>query len=328
MTTQTAETTAITTHQAAPELPVSVRFTNSVVERFRNGVGDVALTKFQLRLAQNYFIAVEEAISKFELRRDPQKEQTPASWKTINMDRLAQDVVACARIGLDPLENNHISPVLYKNKRSGLYDVGMMPRYKGLQIKAQKYGLNPPDDIIIELVFSTDRFKSIKKDLKNKVESYEFEITNEFDRGDIIGGFYYFVYHAKPEQNKLVVMSKKDIDKRKPKYASNEFWGTWYERMAYKTICRAAYASIPIDSQKIDDDYHRLSRMESDSSEVEFNELIEQDANSTPLLLEDQPPLQQAEENNGEVIDQDTGEIIPPQPQQDIKPTSAAPFAR
>ena len=48
---------------------------------------------------------------------------------------------------------------------------------------------------------------------------------NEFARGDIVGGFYYHIYQDKPEKNKLVVMPLKEILKRKPQYASAEFWG-------------------------------------------------------------------------------------------------------
>jgi len=32
----------------------------------------------------------------------------------------------------------------------------------------------------------------------NKVESYEFEVTNPFDRGEIVGGFYYHSYNENP----------------------------------------------------------------------------------------------------------------------------------
>jgi len=115
-----------------------------------------------------------------------------------------------------------------------------------------------PDAVIVELVHKNDTFKVIKKDMNNKYESYDFEVVNPFDRGEIIGGFYYHAYKDNPEKNKIVTFTLADIEKRKPQYASVEFWGGektvwengkpagkekvegWYEKMCWKTIYRAA----------------------------------------------------------------------------------------
>lgn len=357
--TEQKDTTAI----AKSDQSMSIRFMNHVVQEYGNGVGEVALTNFQKRLAQNYFMAVDDALLKQEQKREyankspngRSKESVPATWANVNMERLARDVVACARIGLDPMENNHISPVLFKNNRTGKYDVGFIIRYKGLELKAWKYGLDCPDTVIVELVYSTDKFRSIKKSATNKIEGYEFEITNEFDRGDIIGGFFYHAYTHNPEKNKLVVMSKKDIDKRKPKYASAEFWGGevdqweedesgkrvkkkvssdgWYEKMAFKTVYRAAYSAITIDSQKIDDDYRRLSSAENMASGAEFEAEYSETANSTPLI--DMQPMQDdrvvdISVDPNEFIDERTGEVIdsgpgdPPPPAENAPPFAVA----
>ena len=48
----------------------------------------------------------------------------------------------------------------------------------------------------------------LKKSKDNKVEGYEFEINNPFDRGEIQGGFAYIQF-SDPEKNKLIMMSKK-----------------------------------------------------------------------------------------------------------------------
>jgi recombination protein RecT len=79
--------------------------------------------------------------------------------------------------------------------------------------------------VIIELVYTKDHFKEMKKGINNPVEGYEFEVVDSFDRGEVRGGFYYFAYKDNPEKNRLVVMPLKDILKRKPAYASVEFWG-------------------------------------------------------------------------------------------------------
>ena len=61
-------------------------------------------------------------------------------------------------------------------------------------------------------------YQQLKKDLG-------YVIENAFDKGDIMGGYYYHVYFDSPEKNKLRVFSMKDIEKRIPKTASVEFWG-------------------------------------------------------------------------------------------------------
>jgi recombination protein RecT len=85
------------------ESSLSVRFMNKVMTEFTSGVGEVALTKFQKRLAQNYFIAVNSTLQKAELKRLKKEEKyrdpIPVTWANVNMEGLAQDVVACARIG-------------------------------------------------------------------------------------------------------------------------------------------------------------------------------------------------------------------------------------
>ena len=51
--------------QLAPqEKTVAQRFMNKVIKEFTNGVGEVRLTKFQMRLAQNYFMAIDLALKR------------------------------------------------------------------------------------------------------------------------------------------------------------------------------------------------------------------------------------------------------------------------
>jgi recombination protein RecT len=276
------------TQVARQEESMSTRFMNAVVKEFSGSVGEVALTNFQKRLAQNYFIAADQALVKAEQRRDNKKNNLPVVWANVDMKQLALDVVAAARVGLDPAQPNHINMVPYRNNRTKKYNIGFIDGYRGIEMKAVKYGLDIPDDVTIELVYANDTFKPIKKDHRNKVESYEFEVSNPFDRGDIVGGFYYHAYKNNPEKNKLVVMSLKDILKRKPEYASKEFWGKdgWYEKMCHKTIHRAAYRDITIDSQKIDDDYLRLKKQEELFSDREIEAEIEAEANGPVIDIE------------------------------------------
>lgn len=278
----------MTTQVAKKEESLSVRFMNAITEEFTSAVDAPALTSYQRRLAQNYFIAIDQALERAEQRRNKNKNDLPVTWANVNMQQLALDVVAAARVGLDPAQPNHVNMVPYRNNKTKKYDIGFIDGYRGIELKAVKYGLDIPDDVTIELVYSNDHFKPIKKDANNKVESYEFEVNNPFDRGEIVGGFYYHAYKNNPEKNKLVVMSLKDILKRKPEYASKEFWGKdgWYEKMCHKTIHRAAYRDITIDSQKIDDDYLRLKQQEDLFSDREIEAEIEAEANGPIIDIE------------------------------------------
>jgi len=66
----------------------------------------------------------------------------------------------------------------------------------------------------VEVVYSKDKFTPLKKSKGNPIESYEFEIVEPFDRGEIIGGFGYIEYDE-PSKNTLVLMSKAAMNKRK-----------------------------------------------------------------------------------------------------------------
>jgi recombination protein RecT len=262
----------------------SERFTNAVLKEFVGNVGEVETSAFQKRLIQNYFIKLDQTLKASELKRLAKKtNQDPVqlTWDNINMPKLATDVMSFSLIGLDALQSNHINLIPYKNNATGKYDITFIIGYKGLELKAMKYGFEIPDDVVVELVYSNDKFKQIKKDINNRVEGYTFEVIDDFNRGEVVGGFYYHIFIKNSTKNKLKVFSLKDIEKRKPKYASSEFWGGtvdkwengkkvgveqidgWRDEMMLKTIYRSAYNDITIDSQKIDE--HLIRMMDNDS---------------------------------------------------------------
>ncbi|WP_407310584.1 recombinational DNA repair protein (RecE pathway) [Desulfosporosinus sp. SB140] len=313
---------------AVKEQSMSERFTNKVTALFQSNVGEVALTNFQKRLAQNYFIVADSVLRKAEEKRQKKSEQyrdkVPVVWTNVNMDELAQSVVSAARIGWDPMQDNHVNLIPYKDNATQKYSLTFIPGYRGRELKAKKYGLEVPDDVVVSLVYSNDVFKPHMKSFDNPVEHYEFDIVNPFDRGEIIGGFYYHVYFEKPEKNKLVIMSIKEILKRKPDKASPEFWGGekdvwkngkvvgkeqvegWHDKMCYKTVFIAAYKDITIDSQKIDDDYLRLNKLENDYKEIEVEQTISENANKgnvVDIQGEDVPPDNEA--LDAEIVEMD-----------------------
>lgn len=264
---------------AVQEPTIADRFLNSVLQNFNKGNGKIEVTGFQRKLIQNYFMKLDMVLRDAEQKRMAKDERyrdlLAFTWDNVNMPKLAQEVVAFTAIGLDPLQPNHINLIPFKNNSTKKYDINFMMGYRGMELKAKKYGVGVPDDVIIELIFSNDHFKQYKKDRSNNIEAYDFEVT-AFDRGEIIGGFYYYVFNDNPTKNKLKVFSLSDILKRRPEHASAQFWGGekdvwakddkgkniksgtekvegWFEEMCYKTIARAAYNNITIDSEKIDE---------------------------------------------------------------------------
>lgn len=306
---------------AAAPVPAEVkpnaaeRFTAKVMKEFGSTVGEIQVTDYQRQLVQGYFIAIdralksaeEERLRKNEKNKDHEKydNNLPVTWGNVNLNDLALDVVHYARMGLDMMQENHLFPIPYKNNKTGKYDMTLMPGYNGIQYIAEKYAVEPPLAVTVELVYSTDTFRPIKKSAENRVENYEFAINNAFDRGEIIGGFGYIEY-ADPVKNKLVIMTKKDIEKRKPKYASANFWGGkqkvwengkqvdqetdgWYEEMCLKTIKREIYSAkhIPRDPKKIDDNYQYMKMREARIAELEAQDII--DANANGMVIDVTP---------------------------------------
>jgi len=321
----------------------SERFQVKVFQEYYNGVGEVLLTESQKRLAQSYFIAVDGVLRMAEQKRlaksENYRDQVPVTWQNVDMNGLAINVVAASRIGWDPNENNHVELIPYKNKHTKLYDIGFIPGYRGIEIKAKKYGLDLPDNVIVELVYDTDKFKSYKKNRMNLTESYDFEIINEFDRGEIIGGFYYHEYTDHPERNKLVVMSLKEIEKCRPQYASAEFWGGekdiwkngkktgdkekvdgWFEKMCWKTVYRAAYRNITIDSQKIDDAYKTILRSEQEQRISSSDQEYKSNANKTVIDITPDKEIRPAAEESGVATQAPESPGPEPEEDQDVPP--------
>lgn len=282
-----------TTDLKKAEPTYSERFTNMVIHEFTGNVGNIQLSAHQKRLIQNYFIATdiqlkvaeEKRLKKSENYRDP----IPVTWNNVNMESLALNVVACAKIGLDPALPNHINMVPYKNNKTNKYDIGFIDGYRGKELKAKKYGYDVPDFVTVKLVYKDEKFTPIYKDNDNSFETYLHKPAEDpFNPGEIIGGYYYHAWKDFPEKNKLMYYNLHEIEKRKPQYASVEFWGGekpvygedgkktgqkekvegWFSEMCWKTLYRLAYGSITIDSEKIDENLLRLIENEKN---LEFN---------------------------------------------------------
>lgn len=310
------------TVQKTESLSNSEAFTNKVLKEFGSNVaGSIQVTDYQRQLIQGYFIATDRALKMAEEKRVSKNENNkdhkwdnpdPINWNTVDLNALALDVVHYARMGLDMMQDNHLSAIPFKDNnrvvRTGtkMYVVNLMPGYNGIQYIAEKYALEKPVSVTVELVYSTDTFKPLKKNRENRVESYDFEINNAFDRGEIVGGFGYIEY-TEPTKNKLIIMTMKDILKRKPEKASGEFWGGkktawekgqkvevetegWFEEMCLKTVKREVYSAknMPRDPKKIDDAYEYMRMQEIRLAQMETQEVIDAEANQVVIDTEAQ----------------------------------------
>jgi len=346
-------------------LAASTRFSECVLKEFTSNVsGDLRITDYQRQLVQGYFICIDRALKIADdgrMRKNKNNsdhkwdENTPVDWNHVNMTDLAMDVVYYARMGLDMMQDNMLFPIPYKNNKTNLYDITMTKGYNGIRYIAEKYAVEAPAAVTTELVYKNDTFKPIKKSGSNPVESYEFEITNPFDRGEVVGGFG-FIEYADRAKNNLVIMSKVQIDKRKPKKASAEFWGGkktewvdgkktevevpgWYEEMAYKTLVREVCGSkhIPVDPKKVDDAYQYMKMREARYAELEAQADIDANANGniidTDLIDPNTPPAPMISSTSAipptpagaPNTDPMTGEVLPPSAPKTLPASAPAP---
>ena len=328
------------------EMSMSERFSNLVMREFASQGQQIQINDYQRQLIQGYFIVIDRALKMAEEARERRNaankdkkynNNLPFAWANVNLNDLALDVMHYAKMGLDMMQDNHLYPIPFKNNKTNKYDLTLMPGYNGIQYIAEKYALEKTKAVTIEVVYSTDKFKPIKKGRENQIESYEFEITNPFDRGEIVGGFGYIEY-PEPQKNELVIMSAKDILKRRPKHAAAEFWGGkqktwengrqverdtdgWFAEMCIKTLKREVYSAkhIPRDPRKIDDSYQYAQMREVRVAQDEMQQTI--DINANTVVLE--PPALTAQPQADEEIapgnvDMDTGEILESEPEPEV----------
>lgn len=335
-------------------------FMNVVMKSFNTGNIELKPTEKQKELIQGYFIAVdktlatseEKRISKNAMNSDHSYDNTlPYIWNNVNLKQLALDVMHYSKMGLDVQQKNMIHIIPYKNNRTGKYDINLMEGYNGIKFKAERYALNKPKNIVIELVYKTDEFRLIKKDAKHLYEGYEFQITQPFDRGEVVGGFGYYEFDD-PSKNRVVFMTIKDILKRKPEKASAEFWGGtktewkgnkktevqtdgWYEEMCLKTLKRFVYseANIPLDPTRIDESYEYMKKREMEIARCETEAEIQQNANKEAIVVEvtEKQTVHEIPQNvykdtiSGEMANVDSGEVIKePVQQEKTQPKQAA----
>jgi recombination protein RecT len=253
----------------------SERFLNNIQAQFAAEAGSpVAFTDYQKALAQHLFLKLDSVLQDFEAKRiqNGKTQQAPYNWHNINMRKLSLDAVHTVQLGLDALIANHIHPVPYFNGKEKKYDLDLRVGYVGKAYYRMEASVEKPKDVVIELVYSTDHFKPIKKSFSNAVESYEFEIQNPFDRGEIIGGFGYLSYED-TTKNKLILVSEADFDKSRKAAKGDTFWSKHPTEMRFKTLVHRVTEKLQIDPKKVNASYLYVeSKEEEETVKREVNE--------------------------------------------------------
>ena len=293
---------------AKVEPPLSERFTNMVMKEFSANIGILKLSPKQKKLSQHMYLKCDAQLKSFEAKRLSKNNDSmaPYIWDNINMDKLTVDAVNRIDLGLDALIENHISPIAYFNKKEKKYDLDLRIGYAGKDYYRRKTAINLPKDIIYELVYGTDNFKPIKKSAKVKIESYEFEIVEPFNRGDVIGGFGYIIFEDE-KLNKLVVVSEKEFLKSKSKAKTQDFWSKYPEEMRLKTLVHRTTDKLQVDPDKVNQSYFKVEADEM-SELKSIDDEINQNANIEEIDIEEAEVIEEQDTTpEGEIIPPDTG---------------------
>lgn len=295
------------------ELTQGQKFALKIQDEFRGAIGAKELSKEQQNLCYSFFSKIDSTLKTSELARlkktGKYQDQTPVKWQYVDITKLSQDVVFASEVGLNPLVKNHMSIIPRKNNKTGKYELDLMPGYRGIELKARLYGVNVPKNVTAEVVRKNDKFSIVKKGVDRDCDSYSFEISNPFDRGEMIGAFYYMEYEDSTK-NVICALNRTEIEKRKPEYASKMFWTKWEEEMWIKTMLRKAWGSVVIDSKKIDGTYANHERMQKIAELVtKENEVIETIAENQATEVIDITPGQVKEQQVSNVeIKEEKGE--------------------
>ncbi len=288
---------------------IAERFTNKVISEFQAFTGSVV--KFDAekkRLAQHLFIKVDGVLKELEAKRlqKNEKNKAPFVWENVNMQKMAMDAIDRIELGLDALADNHIHPIPYFNGKLKKYDIDLRAGYIGKDYYKRRFAIDPPKDIIYELVYSKDKFSIIKRDFKNKVERYKFDVVNPFDRGEIVGGFGYLVYDDETK-NRVIVVGEADFLKSMKLAQTKTFWDNHPEMMRLKTLVNRVTKQLYVDPQKvaglsIPESVYRVEAQE-DTPQIEQEiETIEAEFSDVESKLDEENPS--PEETEGKIQEQ------------------------
>lgn len=263
-------------------LTVAEKFAIDVQRRFAAEMGTaVAWTQAEGALAQHLYLYLDAHFKELDKKRDSNK--PPITWSNMNMVKLTIDTTAIVALGLDAQIKNMVHALPFLNGRTGKYDVLLLRGYAGVEYIARKYAFEPVKDILVQLVYSTDHFVPIHKDINNPIESYEFRVINPFNRGEVTGGFGYISYDD-PSRNRLILVTPRDFN-RSQGSSKSQFWRDHDVEMKYKTVWHRVCSKIGLDPTKINvKALDRLEEAEIAYAKDVFDEEVSDNANSGPTI--------------------------------------------
>lgn len=268
------------------ELSMPQRFTNAVIKSYGDVAKDVPISSKQMKLISNYYIKICDTIV-------GQQGSKIQNWNQVRLPELATTLAHMAKLNLD-MSLGHLSFMPFEYKNTNTFNLSPVISSSGYEYIAKTYGIEPHKQATIELVYDKDNFTITKKDSFHPCDSYTFEITNPFNRGEIIGGFGYLEFED-TSKNFILAMSVEDILKYKPKFAKDLFWsGENRKKMYEKTIAKQLFKRIKLDPDKVN------------SIQDSFDKIETEELNYTAMEAKNE-----IDENmcSGEVVDIDFKEI-------------------
>ena len=204
-----------------------------------------------------------------------------------SQESLLGALMVSAQLGLEPGTLGQCYLIPFENKRMGTVECQFQIGYKGLIELLRRSG--QLSDIYSYTVYENDDFNieyGLSRTLTHK--------PNFDERGEIKG--FYAVAILKDGTKAFEYMTKEEIVKHEEKYRKgsykNDVWNKNFEEMAQKTVVKKLLKWLPVS--------------------VEFLDMINKDEKSFKTVNEKSTDLKDVEviENNGDIINAETGEFI------------------
>ena len=204
-----------------------------------------------------------------------------------SQESLLGALMVSAQLGLEPGTLGQCYLIPFENKKAGTVECQFQIGYKGLIELLRRSG--QLSDIYSYTVYENDDFNieyGLSRTLTHK--------PNFDERGEIRG--FYAVAILKDGAKAFEYMTKDEVVKHEEKYRKgsykNDVWNKNFEEMAQKTVVKKLLKWLPVS--------------------VEFLDMINKDEKSFKTVNEKSTDLKDVEviENNGDIINAETGEFI------------------
>ena len=204
-----------------------------------------------------------------------------------SQESLLGALMVSAQLGLEPGTLGQCYLIPFENKRMGTVECQFQIGYKGLIELLRRSG--QLSDIYSYTVYENDDFNieyGLSRTLTHK--------PNFDERGEIKG--FYAVAILKDGAKAFEYMTKDEVVKHEEKYRKgsykNDVWNKNFEEMAQKTVVKKLLKWLPVS--------------------VEFLDMINKDEKSFKTVNEKSTDLKDVKviENNGDIINAETGEFI------------------